>query len=138
MTRKFVLNLSTCFFFLAVSSAQASGITPTPHELIKYENIARQLTYVQVNYSNSTIAQYTIVFTNTSTNQEQYFQVNNGSGFLGYVLPGTYNISFTSNDIDYSVYDAGCYDSGNGYGQCVVNNVPIDESCNNIAIYYYH
>ncbi|MCU7549223.1 carbohydrate binding domain-containing protein [Chitinophagaceae bacterium LB-8] len=92
------------------------------------------LTLTYSNYYNA--YGYTVELYNNSTGNSYFFEVGYGSGTLGDIPAGNYNIYFNSPyDSNYRTFSAGCYYSTSGYGGANLYSVDLNASCNNLEIY---
>ncbi len=91
-----------------------------------------------LNYGNYTGSNgnYTVELYNTGTGQSYSYQMGNGSGILGSIVPGNYNISIYNNS-DYNIrsFSAGCGYYASGYGSATMYNVPLAAGCDYIEIF---
>jgi hypothetical protein len=87
-------------------------------------------------YDNSTFGvTYHVLLTNTSTLEQSLFHItSSGTGILGYIPPGTYDI-YIYNDYGwyFNYYYAGCGHNTSGYSANFYS-VPLNDGCNTITV----
>lgn len=90
---------------------------------------------ITLNYNNSTYgATFYVTLTNTSTYEQSYFEIYGfGSGVLGNIPAGNYDIEINNYSSGYYFFSVGCgYDQSGSYAYFY--NIPLYPGCSTISI----
>ena len=99
------------------------------------QNGSCQQQNVTLYYNNSSGNTYYLELYNSSTGQSYWFTVYSGSGTIGDVPAGNYDIYITPANSNYQSYSIGCGYYNSGYNTVYFYGVPLNTSCNYFNMY---